>query len=162
MSSHGPGSSTAWTASRIRTYCAQLSNAPHCYEEMVCNPSTAQYYAVIDEADSTSCFNSQDYTKNSCRNIVTLSEILDKVMGAAETYTVNYETTASNEAQCAQGALCTGLSNSASIREQCLQGAGVDTIRNWKTEIYDVESNRVSCLNRNGTWNSVANECIEP
>ena len=162
MSSHGPGSSTAWTASRIRTYCAQLSNAPHCYEEMVCNPSTAQYYAVIDEADSTSCFNSQDYTKNSCRNIVTLSEILDKVMGAAETYPVNYETTASNEAQCAQGALCTGLSNSASIREQCLQGAGVDTIRNWKTEIYDVESNRVSCLNRNGTWNSVANECIEP
>lgn len=162
MSSHGPGSSTAWTASRIKTYCAQLSNAPHCYEEMVCNPSTAQYYAVIDEADSTTCFNSQDYTKNSCRNVVTLSEILNKVMGAAETYTVNYETAASNEAQCAQGALCKGLGNSASIREQCLQGAGVDTIRDWKTKIYDVESNRVSCLNRNGTWNSVANECIEP
>ena len=129
---------------------------------MVCNPSTAQYYAVIDAADSATCFNSQDYTKNSCRNIVTLSEILDKVMGATDDYVVNYDVTASNEAQCAQGALCTGLSKSASIREQCLKSAGVDSIRNWKTEVYDIESNRVACTNRNGTWDNVSNVCIEP
>ena len=148
LSSHGPGSSTEWTASRIRTYCAQLSNAPHCYEEMVCNPSTSQYIAVIDYADSPTCYNSQDYTKNSCRNLVTLSEILNKISGAVEDYTVTYDTT-----DCDPSTLCTGTGKSASIREQCLIDAGVDSIRNWKSEIYD-EAQRKHCVDNNGTWDN--------
>ena len=168
MTSHGPGTSSVWTASRIRTYCAQLSNAPHCYEEMVCNPSTAQYIAVIDLADSKSCYNSQDYTKNSCRNVVTLSEILNKIPNTTENYSVAYDAE-SDATSCKSGTRCSGTSDSASIREQCLIDAGVDSVRNWKTEVYDVEAtrvtteaNRVSCVNGGGTWNATANECVYP
>ena len=106
-----------WTTARIKTYCAQISNVPHCYEEMICNPSTAQFKAVIDVADSEQCNNNQDYTKNTCRNIVTLNEILNGT-GA---------TTAGNVS-------LGGTGSSAGMREQCLLDAGVAEIRGWKKE----------------------------
>ncbi|MBO4625852.1 MAG: hypothetical protein J5679_01065 [Alphaproteobacteria bacterium] len=164
LSSHGPKSSTTttWTASRIRTYCVQMSNAPHCYEEMICNPSTAQYLAVIDYADSTKCYNSQDYTKNSCRNVVTLSEMLNSVTGAgnmSQVTTISYDDNASgdNATTCTAGTLCTGSGNSAQIREKCLLDNGVDAIRNWKKEVYDAEA----CKVRNGTWDEALSTCSD-
>ena len=44
---------------------------------MICTPSGAQFSAIIDKEDSASCENTQDYTTNTCRNIVTLNEILN-------------------------------------------------------------------------------------
>jgi hypothetical protein len=111
-------SNPSWTTSRIRTYCAQVANVPSCYERMICNPSGAQFRAVIEDLDNTSCNWSQDYTKNTCRNIVTLNEILTK---AATTSATTLP---------AEGA--TG--DSAAIREMCLQsaiGTGEGTIRDW-------------------------------
>ena len=109
-----------WSASRIKTYCAQIANAPHCYQDMICNPSVAQFKAIIDVADSTSCkWHASDYSKNTCRNIVTLNEILNGT-GAAASSPSGTETTG----------------NSAGYREKCLQDAlgcngGSDCIRNW-------------------------------
>ena len=94
-----------WPNARIKTYCAQISNVPHCYEEMICNPSTAQFRAVIDVADNESCNNDQDYTKNTCRNVVTLNEILNGMGNSPVT--------------------------SAKMREECLQEIGVNSIREW-------------------------------
>lgn len=112
-----------WSDSRIKTYCAQIANVPHCYETMICNPSTSQFRAVIDKQDNAQCNNSQDYTKNTCRNIVTLNEILNGVNGAG---TVDTDT-----------ALCIGTDaencNSAQLREQCLLNNGVESIRTWKS-----------------------------
>lgn len=100
---------TDWTTARIKTYCAQIANSPHCYQDMICNPSYAQFKAIIDTADSTSCtWHSSDYTKNTCRNVVTLNEILN---GAAET-------------GCKPGS--TNCTDSAKMREQCLQDALCD------------------------------------
>lgn len=115
--SHGPGSNTVWSDSRIKTYCAQISNVPHCYETMICNPSTSQFKAVIDKADNTQCVNSQDYTKNTCRNIVTLNEILN---GA-------------NTSKTGKSLEPEAIGDSASHREACLQSAFVDEIRSWKS-----------------------------
>ena len=67
----------SWTTARIRTYCAQVANVPHCYEEMICNPSNSPFKAVIDKADDAQCKNTPDYTTNTCRNIVTLNDILN-------------------------------------------------------------------------------------
>ena len=108
----------SWSTSRIKTYCAQLANAPHCYETMICNPSGAQFKAVIDKLDSATCNWSQDYTENTCRNIVTLNEIMTSASSTAATSLP------------AEG--LTG--DSAAIREMCLQnaiGTGSDTLRNW-------------------------------
>lgn len=102
-----------WTTARIKTYCAQIANVPHCYNEMICNPSTAQFKAVIDVADDDNCLNSQDYTKNTCRNIVTLNEILN---GTGKT--------AASLAAEAKG-------DSAAMREQCLLDSFVEEIRSW-------------------------------
>ncbi len=112
--SHGPGSSSVWSDSRIKTYCAQVANVPHCYETMICNPSSAQFKAVIDKADSAQCLNSQDYTKNTCRNIVTLNEILNGT-GAAKPGNIPSESNG----------------DSAGMREQCLLDSFVDEIRSW-------------------------------
>ncbi len=112
-----------WTNARIKTYCAQISNVPHCYEEMICNPSTAQFKAVIDVADNTQCKNDQDYTKNTCRNIVTLNEILNGT-GA---------TTAGNVS-------LGGVGSSAAMREQCLLDAGVAEVRSWTKSDYEREA----------------------
>ncbi len=115
--SHGPGSNTVWSDSRIKTYCAQVSNVPHCYETMICNPSTSQFKAVIDKADSAQCLNSQDYTKNTCRNIVTLNEILNGANTSKTATALEPEATG----------------DSAAHREACLQSAFVDEIRSWRS-----------------------------
>ena len=113
QASNTTASGAKWTEARIKTYCAQISNVPHCYETMICNPSTAQFRAVIDKQDSESCLNSQDYTQNTCRNIVTLNEILRPISSSAANIQPNQ----------------TG--SSANMREQCLLDNGVDAIRNW-------------------------------
>lgn len=127
LDTHGPGKNSVWTVSRIRTYCSQVANVPSCYEEMVCNPSTSQFKAVIDKADSTTCTNTQDYTTNTCRNIVTLNEILNGtgVDAASDPRT---------------------STDSAAIREQCMQEAiGMDdgdvAIRTWLETEWDNMNN---------------------
>lgn len=112
----------SWPDARIKTYCAQIANVPHCYETMICNPSTSQFRAVIDKQDNAKCNNSQDYTQNTCRNIVTLNEILNGVNGAG---TVDPETPLCLDTEAEN---C----NSAALREQCLLNNGVDAIRTWK------------------------------
>ena len=132
LDSHGPGNNSVWTASRIRTYCSQVANVPSCYEEMVCNPSMAQFKAVIDKADSATCTNTQDYTTNTCRNIVTLNEILN---GTG----VNSDAVDVVEVAVENGTLYgdTSKANSAAVREYCLRDAiGVDdkdvvAVRSW-------------------------------
>lgn len=110
----------SWPDARIKTYCAQISNVPHCYETMICNPSTAQFKAVIDKADNAQCVNDQDYTKNTCRNIVTLNEILNGVSGASVT----------GKYECPDGKAC----SSANLREQCLIDAGIESVRKWLSD----------------------------
>ena len=132
LDSHGPGNSSVWTASRIRTYCAQVANVPSCYEEMICTPSASQFKAVIEVADSENCVNSQDYSKNTCRNIVTLNEIINGT-GAidADIDTIKVKISA--------GTLYSDTSDvdSAALREYCLRNAiGLDeddkvAIRTW-------------------------------
>lgn len=114
-------SNPSWPMARIKTYCAQIANVPHCYEEMICNPSTAQYKAVIAKADSIECVNTQDYTTNTCRNVVTLNEILNGT--GAEAQKPEYDISV--------GSNTAGKHNSAAYREYCLQEAGVEDVRNW-------------------------------
>ena len=138
VSSHGPGSSSIWTAERVRTYCAQMSQVPHCYEDMVCNPSYAQFKAILDYADKDNCKFSQDYSENTCRNIVTLNEILN---GAAGMNDVAEAATKVNNGK------ITEVTKSAALRELCLQEAlgtsGTDydpkkvKIRTWLKEVYN-------------------------
>lgn len=112
-----------WSVSRIKSYCAQIVNAPHCYQDMICNPSAAQFKAIVDVADSTSCtWHPSDYKQNTCRNVVTLNEILNRASDNPSTPGV--------------GVLKNG--NSAAFREQCLRdalGCGTDgtsgCIRSW-------------------------------
>ena len=114
-----------WTAARIQTYCAQISNVPHCYQNMICNPSAAQFRAIIDVEDSTNCkWHSSDYKANTCRNIVTLYEIMNN---AAELEPNENVTIPANNS--------TG--NSAKLREKCLIDSGVDAVRKWKATVYD-------------------------
>ena len=132
LDSHGPGKNTVWTASRIRTYCSQVANVPSCYEEMVCSPSMAQFQAVIDKADNATCKNTQDYTTNTCRNVVTLNEILNGTGASSDAVSA---IAASVEAGTLYGD--SANANSAALREYCLQGAiGLDdneavAIRTW-------------------------------
>lgn len=117
----------SWTTARIRTYCAQVANVPHCYEEMICNPSTSPFKAVIDKADNAQCKNTPDYTTNTCRNIVTLNDILNGT-GAASAAECDF----SEE----KGKTC----DSAAMRQKCLLDAigtdGTSTDKNvlqtWK------------------------------
>ena len=117
-------SNTSWTTARIRTYCAQVANVPHCYEEMICNPSTSPFKAVIDKADNAQCKNTADYTTNTCRNIVTLNDILNGTGAAAA------------ECKFGEGVTC----DSAAMRQKCLLDAigtdGTSTDKNvlqtWK------------------------------
>lgn len=98
-------SNPSWPKARIKTYCAQVSNSPHCYQDMICTPSYAQFKAIIDQPDSESCdWDASDYTKNTCRNLVTLNEILN---GAAEFAATGVP----------------GDGDSAELRERCLQEA---------------------------------------
>jgi len=116
------GAVPVWTTSRIQTYCAQISNSPHCYQPMICNPTNG-VNAVIDKPDVTSgCANTQDPTTNTCRNIVSLAEILKN------------QTTMANGGTPSSG-------NSAQLREACIQQAmGITAttgdgfgIRGWKS-----------------------------
>ena len=100
-------SNASWTTARIRTYCAQVANVPHCYEEMICNPSTSPFKAVIDKADNAQCKNTADYTTNTCRNIVTLNDILNGTGASAA------------ECKFGEGVTC----DSAAMRQKCLLDA---------------------------------------
>ncbi|MCL2338537.1 MAG: hypothetical protein FWC51_01105 [Proteobacteria bacterium] len=112
-----------WTTARIKTYCAQIANVPHCYQTMMCNPTSGinVVNAVIDKPDVTSgCVSSADPTVNTCRNIVTLGEIL-----------------ADNSGLPANASVVPATGNSYQIREFCIRqilgnnGAGGWGIRNW-------------------------------
>ena len=114
-------SNKSWSGARIKTYCAQIANVPHCYEEMICNPSVAQFRAVIDMPDSAQCSNEQDYTKNTCRNVVTLNEIING-MGP--------DVVPGNIAAGEEG-------SSVAMREQCLIESGIEEIRDWPENYQD-------------------------
>ncbi len=103
---------TSWSTSRIKTYCSQVSNVPHCYEEMICGAPNNSLLAVIDKEDDpkTKCENATNYEENTCRNIITLAEILD---GAYARDAVEGSSTA--------------------LREACLQSVGIDGVRNWSS-----------------------------
>ena len=125
-----------WTTARVKAYCSQVSQVPHCYEPMICAPLKSQYTAVIDKPDVTFCKivendgDAYDYRKDTCRNAVTISEIL-------------YGTGAEPVFDATAG-------NSAGIREACLQealncGSGAQysdegyCLRDWeKNKIYDI------------------------
>lgn len=99
-----------WSTSRIKTYCSQVSNVPHCYEEMICGAPNNVLQAVINKEDTeNACDNTTDYDTNTCRNIITLSEILDGgyALGAVE-------------------------GSSVALREQCLQDIDVEGVRSWR------------------------------
>ena len=113
-----------WTSARIKTYCAQVANVPHCYETMICNPSTSQFRAIIDEQDNASCNNSQNYEENTCRNVVTLNEILNGVNGATVVDKDTKMCTGEDAAKC----------NSADLREHCLLNNWVKEIRDWEKQ----------------------------
>lgn len=101
-----------WTAARVKNYCAQNAEVPSCYETMVCDQEVGR---LIDIADSITCTSTQDWTANTCRNVVRLSEILNGT-GAAS--------------------VATGA-NSAGLREYCLQSTpgvfGEGSIRDFGT-----------------------------
>lgn len=107
-----------WTTARIKAYCSQVSQVPHCYETMICSPLQSKLTAVVDVADkATGCELKDDSGEfvyegpKACRNIVTISEIL---------YGTGAETTEVNATS----------SNSAGMREYCLQEAlGCDSSR---------------------------------
>ncbi len=114
-----------WSTSRVKTYCMQMSNAPSCYETMICKSTRSPFYGVVDKMEATDCVNSQEYETNTCRNVVTLNEILNGVDGTTIT---DWD------------AFIPGLTttNSADIRESCLRETlGVETlndpsIRSWE------------------------------
>jgi hypothetical protein len=99
---------SSWTASRIKTYCQQISNAPTCYEPMICNPNEAPVEEIVDVADDASCQISTEVGKTTCRNVTTLYEIVH-----------------------ANGIPDTAAKLSAKKREDCLQASGVQEIRDW-------------------------------
>ena len=117
-----------WTTARIKAYCAQISQVPHCYETMICSPLQSQLAAVVDKPDSTSCQFSNDYETNTCRNIVTISEIL---YGTGARMPIDVTTATSTPR------------DSSAIREGCLQrtlncgdlaldGTESGCLRDWK------------------------------
>ena len=101
---------------------------------MICTPSTSPFKAVIDKADSDKCNNSADYVTNTCRNIITLNEILN---GAYVGDMTGFEP---------QWGVGAEEQDSKKIREHCLRNAmGIpldgsvtnDTwnIRDWKKDV---------------------------
>ena len=122
--------SETWTKARIKTYCAQKSQVPHCYEPMVCSPSRLALSAVIDKPDDTQCTFAQDFRKNTCRNVVTISEILYGANSAQNRYDKYEELTYSDSTKI----------DSAKLRESCLQEAGVADVRAWGKVAQDTYS----------------------
>jgi len=76
---------------------------------MICGTSDSTLQAVIDVADNDNCTSSPDIKKNTCRNIVTISEILGDsyAAGAPE-------------------------NSSKKLREDCLKAIGIQGVREWK------------------------------
>lgn len=103
-----------WTNARLKTYCAQKSQIPHCYEPMVCAPAGGQIVAVIDKPDNTKCTWHEDYHKNTCRNVVTINEIL---YGASKLDPNFVNSLGDDYPYIANGKDI----NSAMLREYCLQ-----------------------------------------
>ena len=99
-----------WSTARIKTYCAQVSNVPHCYEPMICQ-GMVQFRKIIDEPDDANCNFSVNRDENTCRNVVTLQEIL---YGATGT---NGYVGDSNIDEILTGAI---TKKSSEIREACL------------------------------------------
>lgn len=113
-----------WTTARIKTYCAQKSQVQSCYLPMVCSPSHLGLQAVIDKPDNpdsdNKCSFTQDFRENTCRNVVTISEIL---------YGANTnKQELSNYDKLKYG----NKVDSQQLRESCLREAGVAAIRNWR------------------------------
>jgi len=102
----------SWSTSRIKTYCSQVSNAPHCYEQMICSAPNSTLQAVINKDDDATkaCDNTVEYSTNTCRNIITIAEILSGSF--------------------ANGAVA---GSSIQLREACLQKNGIEGVRGWKT-----------------------------
>ncbi len=107
-----------WTTARIKAYCSQVSQVPHCYETMICSPLQSQLTAVVDLPDNTKCTFSTDYTENTCRNVVTISEIL---YGTGVTPEDNDKE--NNILEVLEGDTSVKEVKSAAIREACLQNA---------------------------------------
>lgn len=110
-----------WSAARIKTYCAQVANVPTCYQTMICEVNN-NIKAVIDVQDTTRCNNSSDPEKNTCRNVVTLNDILYRA-----------SQTAAADGACppdSNGEDC----DSQKLRERCLSKSFVDEIRSWTGE----------------------------
>lgn len=109
-------SNKSWSTSRIKTYCSQVSNAPHCYEQMICSSPNSTLQAVIDKDDDATkvCTNTTEYKTNTCRNIITIAEILNSsyASGAVE-------------------------GSAVQLREACLQKNGIDSVRDWKKSTTD-------------------------
>lgn len=102
-----------WSTARIKTYCAQVSNVPHCYETMICNPTIVQFNKIIDEPDTKgNCELSANVEENNCRNVVTLQEILNGTGVSGIGYVGN-----DNLNQILTGLL---KAESAVVREACL------------------------------------------
>lgn len=131
-----------WTTARIKAYCTQVSQVPHCYETMICAPVQTQMVAVVDTADRTNCQmvdSNNEYVysgDNACRNVITISEILYGT-GAGINDVIDLT-------QIMNGTIpASRLSNlnSAGVREGCLQMAlgcdndsatGRDCLRRWE------------------------------
>ena len=127
---YGDDEDTKWTTARIKAYCSQVSQVPHCYETMICSPLQSQLTAVIDLPDSSKCTFSTNYSENTCRNVVTISEIL---YGTGKTGDVNILTEL-------EGGASLENQNSANIRAYCLNEAlgcaigdeAEGCLRSWK------------------------------
>ena len=138
-----------WTTARIKAYCSQVSQVPHCYETMICAPLGSQFTAIVDLPDSTNCTFSTDYSENTCRNVVTISEIL---YGTGLTPTDGEKE--NDILKALEGKTSIESVRSAAIREACLQktlvGTGEETcnqannecLRGWtKSSANTTESN---------------------
>lgn len=130
-----------WTTARIKAYCSQVSQVPHCYETMICSPLQSQLTAVIDLPDDNKCTYSTDYTQNTCRNVVTISEIL---------YGTGVDPLARQLSEMLEGKASVDNVNSAAAREKCLVTAlncndsddETDAcLRNWQKDWYKSSTN---------------------
>lgn len=118
-----------WTTARIKTYCAQVSNVPHCYEPMICNMAPLQFKKIIDVPDDIKCTFSVERDKNTCRNLVTLNEILYHATSSDYVSSENWDEVINGEI----------TTHSAQIREACLKKAldcgdsstGAECLRKW-------------------------------
>ena len=114
-----------WTTARIKSYCSQMSQVPHCYETMICSPLHSPLVAVVDKEDMAQCLYTDDHKTNTCRNVVTISEIL-------------YGTGASSDevSSLSDSFVFGNKYNSKAMREKCLSdvaGSATDTnsLRGW-------------------------------